>query len=311
MPARGVALPDEALVAGQVERQREGRRIVAAVVDEARRGGKRIVVARDQVPPADLGGIEAEPVRAEIERALHHEHAHGHADAAIRAERRLVRGDGQDVVRIRGRAVRARQDCRGAHGLERGRERVDVLRPGIGPDARAEAEQDAPRVGGGLDLHARLARLGRRGEVLAPRLRPLDGPVDQTGRGGHGEVLGHHVHLLAEPAARIGHDDAHLPLGESEGLGERGAHDVRHLRARPDREGLALPARDHAAGLERGGGEARVTEGLPDHDRGGGERALDVAVAVTALEEHVPLVVGVQPIGVLGERGVDRGDRGE
>ena len=119
------------------------------------------------------------------------------------------------------------------------------------------------------------------------------------------------MHLLAEPAARVGHDDAHLPLGESEGLGERGAHDVRHLRARPEREGLALPARDHAAGLERGGGEARVMEGLPDHDRGGGERALDVAVAVAALEEHVPLMVGVQPRGVLGERGVDRGDRGE
>ena len=79
VPARRVALPDEPLVAGQVERQRERLRIVAAVVDEARRGGEGIGVARDQVPPSDLGGIEAEPIREEIERALHHEDAHGHA----------------------------------------------------------------------------------------------------------------------------------------------------------------------------------------------------------------------------------------
>ena len=188
---------------------------------------------------------------------------------------------------VGGRAIGPGQDRGGAQRLERGGERVDVVRAGVRPEARAQRQQHAGRVGGRLDLHARLARVGRRGQVLAPGLDPLHRAPGAAGQRGHRQVLGHHVHLLAEAAAGIGHDHAHARLGQAEGAGDPGPEDVRHLAARPERERVALPARDHPAALERRGRAARVGEGLADHDGGGREGAVHVALAAAALEEHV------------------------
>ena len=74
-------------------------------------------VARDEVPTADLGRVQAQSIRKEVERPLHGEDGKRHADTAIRAERRLVGRDGHALVGVGGRAVRARQDrarCRAA-----------------------------------------------------------------------------------------------------------------------------------------------------------------------------------------------------
>ncbi len=268
-------------------------------------------MARNQVAAPDLGRVESEPVREQVERALHHEGAHGHADSTIGAERRLGGGHRGEVEGVGGRSIRPGQDGGGAQRLERGGERVDVIGARVRPEARAQRQQHAGRVGGRLDLHAGLAGVGRGGQVLTAGLDPLHRAPGPAGQRGHRQILGHHVHLLAEAAAGIGHDHTHAPLGQAERARDPGAEDVRHLAARPERERVALPARDHPAPLERRRGAARVRERLADHDGGRRERPVHVALAGAALEEDVGAVLGVQPGRAWIERGGHVGHRGQ
>ena len=240
--AARLALAHEPLVAGQGERGLERLGEIAAVVDEAGRGGERVRVARDQVALPHEGRVEPEPVREQIERALHHEGAHGHAHPAVGAERRLVRGERDDLEGVGRRAVGARQDGGGAERLERPGQRIDVVGAHVRHEPRPQAAQRAVGVRGGLDLHALLAGVGRRGQVLAPGLDPLHRPPRAPGQRGHRQVLGHHVHLLAEAAAGVRHDDPHAGLGKAEGAGHAGAEDVGHLGAGPERQRRRLPS---------------------------------------------------------------------
>ncbi len=306
-----LALSREPIVVGQRERLLERLRIVAAIVDESGGGGEGVGVAGDEVATANLGRVEAEPAGEQVQGALHHERAHGHPDPTIGAERRLGGGERGEMEGIGGRPVGPGQDGGGAQRLERGGERVDVIRPGVRPEARPQRQQHAGRVGGRFDLYAHLPGVGRRGQVLASGLDPLHRAPGATGQGGHRQVLGHHVHLLAEAAPGIRYDHAHAGLGQAEGAGDAAPEDVRHLAAGPEREGRALPARDHAAALERRGGAARVGERLADHDRRAREGPVHVALGAPCLEEHVGVVLGVEPRRAGIERGVHVGHRGQ
>ena len=167
-PARLVPLPLEAIVPRQVQRLLEGLREIPAVVHEAAGRRERVGVARNEVPPADLGGIHAQSIGEEIERPLHGEGGERHADPAIRAEGRLVGRDGHALVRVGRRAVRAGQDRGGAEWLERLRQRVDVIGAGVG-------EQRAPEAPAG--------RRRRRPPPPAPRGPPAPARRPRSFRG--------------------------------------------------------------------------------------------------------------------------------
>ena len=269
--ARLGLLRPQPLVAGEPQRLLERLGIIAAVVDEARGRAERVGLGTDEVAPADLGGIEAQALGHQIQRALHDEGAHGHPDAAIGAQRRLAGRHREGLIRVGRDAVRSRQDPRRAERLQRRRERVDMVGAGIRHDARAQRQERACRVRRRLDLDPRLAPVGGRGEVLPARLHPLDGVPRRPRQRHHGQILGEHMHLLAEAATRVRHDHAHPPLRETEGQGERTPQDMRELCPRPDGEVVAFPAGDEAARLDGRGRAAPVGEGLANHHGGRGE----------------------------------------
>ena len=97
-----------------------------------------------------------------------------------------------------------------------GRERADVLdearpcAPRMWPSASSARLIVMPVVAGVLAGH----------QVLAPVLDPLHRPAEAPAGEHDGELLGDHEHLLAEPAADVAHDHAHLVLGQAEDPGQ-------------------------------------------------------------------------------------------
>ena len=120
----------------------------------------------DEVAPADLGGIDAQPGGRPIHQALAHEVALGPARGAQRAGRRLVRHHRPEIARVVRHAVRAGEQ-RGAElrGHQRGRPHVGA---DVGMDHRAHPEDAAVGVEPDLDLVRDLARVIGGHEVLAP-----------------------------------------------------------------------------------------------------------------------------------------------
>ncbi len=184
----------QAVVVGGGERLLERLGKIAAVVTHPARRDVRVGLARDQVATADLGGIEPDACGQQIQQPLHHERAHRHAHAPIGAERRLVRGQRDGLERVRRRQIGAGQDGGGAQRLENAGDRIDMICAGVGHHARPECLHATARVGGEVHLHALLARLRGRHEVLAPCLDPLHGAAEapcqsrSTSRGGRGAV---------------------------------------------------------------------------------------------------------------------------
>src|SRR2546422_665545 len=253
------------------------------------------------VPSAPIGGVAAEALGDHIQEALHDERAHGHPDAAVGAEWRLVGQDGDGLVLVRGRAVRARQDRSTPEWLEGAGERVDVVRPAVGHRARSEATEHAVGLRGDLDLHPLRAGVRPRGEALATLLDPLDRASEHARGRGDRHVLRKDVRLETEAASDVGRDDPHAGLGEVERGGERREHDGRRLGGGPHGERLAVPVDEDTARLQGRRGAVPVLERLAQHQRRARERAFHVAPAVVAAKEDV----------VGREGGVDRHGRRE
>jgi hypothetical protein len=186
-----------------------------------------------------------------------------------------------------------------------------VIGARVGEHAGAKAEQRPVRGGGGLDLDAPLAGVRGGRQVLASRLEPLHRTSGPARESGHRQILGHHVHLLAEAAPGVGHDHPHPRLGQTEGPRHPDAEDVRDLAAGPERERVTLPAGDQAPGLERRRRAARVAERLPDDHGGGGEGRVHVALASPPLEEDVGVQLGMETRGSRRQRAHDIGHRGQ
>src|SRR3989442_1483240 len=274
---------------------------IAAVVRHPARRGERVRLARDQVAPPHLGGIEPEALGHRVQEALHDEGAHGHTDAAVGAERRLVGEDGDRLVLVDRRPVRPGQDSQAAERLEGAGERVNVIGPAVGDGARAQAEEHAVTSDRHLDVHALGAGLRRRGEALPPLLYPLHPPPELAGNRGDRDILGKDVALEAEAAADVGDQDPHARRRKIEHGREGRLDDGGRLGGRPHRERLAIPVGEDTARLERRRRAPRVLERLAQNQRRVRERAIDVALAVAAAEEDT----------VRRERGVDRREHRE
>ena len=232
-----------AVVAGQAERLLERLGEVAAVVGHPAGRLEGVGLARDEVAPADLDGVDAEPLGELIEQALHHEGAHRHAHSAIGPERRLVRLHRDRLVGVDLGAVGPRQDRRRAERLQRGGERIDVVGAVVGHDARAQPPHNPVGVGGQLDVHPLLAGMAARREVLAPLLDPLHRTAEPAGQRGHRDVLGEHVDLETEAAADVGDDDPHARGGQAERRRQRTAQDRGRLGGGPHGQASRRPSR--------------------------------------------------------------------
>ncbi len=166
--AGGVPLGEGLPVGRPVQREVEHLVVVAAVDELPGRVGVRERVGRDEVAPAQLGRVELELARRDVEQALHREVGLGLAEAAERPERGLVghhRG-GRDVDR-RHRVRTAQQrpgrpSGAGATGRRRAAE-VDQV-------ARAQADDPPVGVEAELQVHPLRARRRRGDEGLVALL---------------------------------------------------------------------------------------------------------------------------------------------
>ena len=134
-----------------------------------------------------------------------------------------------------------------------------------------------------------VARMGGCEERLAASLHPLDRPPEALGEETERHVLRIEQALHTEPAADIGRHHADAILRQVEDVAKSVAHEMRDLRARPQRQ-LALgrvPVGEPAPALER---SRRLPVGaeraLHDH-RGPGQRGIDIAVVEPAREQDV------------------------
>src|ERR1700733_14530066 len=98
-----------------------------------------------------------------------------------------------------------------------------------------------------------LPAIGAGGQVLAPILEPTHRMAATHREPAEANVLRQKYAFVAEAAADIRRDDAHLSLHQVQTFGEAGAHDMRHLGAREQNELVhaAVPSGDRAASLNR------------------------------------------------------------
>ena len=257
---RGAAFV-EAVPFGEFQRALHVAREFAAVVGEAHRAAIRQLVVRDEVAAADLGAVDAEFGRGEIEHPLDHVRRLGAARAAIRRGRHRVRQHRADVHRGDRHVVDGRHDPRAVrHRHIRHRMRADVADPFVVDGENAAVFREAER--GAHDLVAALI-VGQ--ERLAAVAGPLDRAADAT-RGPHDrELLDVDERARAEAAAGIGADHAHLRRRHLQRAGEAQLLAHRALAAGDQRvhAGCAVVCADRAARLHLAVDDPAVVELAP------------------------------------------------
>ena len=104
-----------------------------------------------------------------------------------------------------------------------------------------------------------LAAVRARDQMLAAILDPAHRMAAAQGEPCERHLLGQQDALVAEAAAHVGGDDAHLAMIEAQAFRKPGAHDVRHLAGGIEGELFepGIPPGDHAAALDRRHGLAR------------------------------------------------------
>ena len=250
----GGLLGSRALVVEELEPLVERRLVVARVDLEPR--GDRGRELPDEVHPADLDRILADRGRQLVHRPLDRVRGLGAAGAAVRV--------GRGRVREHAGAVEVVCDGVVAPGVEPGAEQRDPGRDGLevgahrGRELHPDARDLPALVRGELDLLDEVAAVDRGEAGFGALLDPLHRAAEPPGAGDDEHVLGVHVHLRAEAAADVRRDHPGLGLGDPEHERVGGAHDVRRLRRRDDRD-VACRRRDlahDAARLHRGPGSA-------------------------------------------------------
>ena len=273
-------LPPQAGVVDHVHGLLQRAPIVPAVVLPAQRRLVGELLGLDEVLHPELGRVDLQLMRHEVDHALDRVHGLGHAERAAvgDAARRLVRvgavhldvgglevvGAGADVEEP-GRELRR---VGGGVGVAVVGQRLDSERGERAVLARRQLGGDVVVAGEGIRL-----------EVLHAVLDPLHRLAGEH-RGGHrDDVARIDRHLAAEAAADVRRDDPDLVLGQADVAGHQREHradGVRRLRGHPHRELLVdlVEARDAAARLDRSDVDARQVDVFLDRDRGLGEGAV-------------------------------------
>ncbi len=275
--ARLGAAGGEAGIVGEDQAILEVLAEVAAVVgvDQRRLVGHRL--GRDHVAPAQLGAIDLELARGEIDHGLDHIGRLRPAGAAVGAGHHRV---GQHRRRLGG----DRRDHIGAgeHADVVGRRSGIAVGIVVGADVREvahrEGEEAAVRVERELGLGDVVAAMLVGLQTFAALGNPFHRPADEARRERSEHVFRIEPALHAEAAADILGDDAELGLRLLEHLRRDGAPDhVRALHGAAQR-GAAVARGvfgDAAARLHGVGGEPVDHHAVTDHVRRGGERLRD------------------------------------
>ena len=134
-----------------------------------------------------------------------------------------------------------------------------------------------------------VALLDRGEKMLAPVLDPFDRASQQQARRRQRDLLRIHHELGAEAAADVGRDHAQLVLVEPQQHHQEGAHLVRELRRRPQRQPVLVDVvdRKRAAAFDRMRAAAMLLEvdaGAMGRAR---ERVGDVAIGLPELGQEV------------------------
>ncbi|CAB4899311.1 unannotated protein [freshwater metagenome] len=251
-------------VARRIERDVEGRLVCTDVV--VRAGGRLVgeLLGTDEAAASHLDRVDARLGGEQLDHALDCRRGLGTTRTPERADRCGVREDRLRRVLDLREVVAAR--CHGAR--HHGHQRTEVRRVAAAVLHHVQLVGEQRAVAGAaercvLDLSAAV-REGH--HVLGARLDPAHRPVQVDGQPSDHDLFGVRALLSAEPAADVGHDDAHLLVGQSESRGDAGAGVVRTLRARPLGEALAVPHGRARTGLDGRDRHAGVLEACRDGD---------------------------------------------
>ncbi len=249
----------------------------------------------EQVPPAELDGIDLEGLRDHVHLLLVGPGRLVDGKAPVGAGRRRVGAHRFDVdvdVRDGVRAV-------DAVGTEHHLARADAgIRAGVVPGESLAGDDPAlfRHRGAEPDPHG---VLGRGDELLVARQVDAHRRTDEARRNGRHRLDGG-ISLGPEPSPERGHHHPHAVERDAEEKGQLPADDVRCLGGAPHRYPVTACVGQHHVGLEWSGTGRRAVESVLEHVIGRGEGGRGVAPDDA---EHVADVALV----LSPERDVDEG----
>ena len=270
-------LAAQLVISDLLQCQSQCARIVTAVVLPAGGGVVREGLGSDEVPQAQLGGVDAQLDGGVLDEAFDQVRGLGDTERTAVGDTagRLVRvGAVGDDVRCRD-VVRPGDDVKETR-LEPARLRVGEEGPVVAQQHDAKADEPIVRVDRELAGHVIVARESGRDEVLGAILDPLDRTPQQQRRSGGDDVARIDRNLVAEAASDVRGDDADLLFGQAGHQGEQGAMGVRGLAGHVQGRlaGGRVDVGDDAAGLQRRRMAAWVMGRQPHDARGAGEGRL-------------------------------------
>ncbi len=298
------------VVAHGLDGHAEGLGVVATVEMALGNVVERHLVRLHQALEAEFVRIAADLARERVQGHFQREADACAGDTTVRQDRRLVGRHRIDLAAVVREIVEARQDGTDLAGLETGRKRIGGVGTGIDRRLAIEGQQASVRVGiGGQDVVV-LAAVRVGGEVFAPILQPTQRPAQLARRKTERHFLGQQNALVAEPAADIGRNDAHLLFREPQAFGQPRAHDVGLLAGRGEHQ-LAfarIPFGDDAAAFHRAHDLARGDEFLCHQIGGLGLRGLEVHIDKGGeIEIVAPMLVHEHAFGPASCTHIDDG----
>ncbi len=240
----------------------------------------------DQVAAADGDGVDRENRCRLVHQPFQRKRDHRPRYAAIGRHRAGIRGDAAGAAGVFAHVIGAGEFRHRHQRLDPAGGRIAGIGADIGDDVRFERDEPRLFVEAAFEQDVLVAAVIAGDEVLAAVLAPRDARAQPLREPRHQHEFRAERHFLAEPAADIRCDDAQARFRDTEHVGDRGAHEMRHLgragerdaiiggviggmrRARLHRRGV-LPARaqrDLHAACRRRGVEARSLHAAFDDD---------------------------------------------
>ena len=214
----------------------------------------------NEIFSAEIHRIEAEIAGHDVQQALAEKIRLEPSWRAQCADRRLAGDKGFHCQRDIADAVRPRQELRGL-GRNDATIGADVSAH-IAADMSAHGENRAVALACNLKFTIDLARMVRRGEMLAAVLDPFHRLADQPRRERNEKILRIELALDAEAAADVDLDHVDVGLGDTKHRRERATVEEQNLGGAEHRESFfrRVPFRNLAAGLQRRSGQSVATE---------------------------------------------------
>src|SRR5947208_5709043 len=212
------------LVAEELQELVEGRGEVAGIKRDGnavlicKSGLVRHILRPQKITAPDLRRAETQAPRRDVEDAVHHDRRSGAPGCAVSSAEQLVADDIAADISI------MLDPVRGAQMVDRV-EGYPVLLHRVSAEVRPEAviDRDNPAVvfEPDADLMHLFTVMAGRHEMLVAALDSLDRSAYVQSKDGSDDLFRVHLHLRANPAADLKHDDAQPPHFASDILDDR------------------------------------------------------------------------------------------